>query len=316
VGQEQRYKEIQLPQLRSFCLAATERNFTTAARALGLTAPTVWQQVRALERRLQSTLLRRRGRNVELTPEGQLLLELIHPHVSGLDSLEALFAARKSRLACPLTVAAIPYLTSSHLLAPIREYSAAHPHVQLKLHVCVWFDDVLRMVERGNADLGIMFYDRDGPRNLRLAYERLFDLRFVLLVPEGHPLTKKKHIPPTALTEYPLIVPPEGSYARRKFEQLLARYELSGRVQVVMETPLLDIIRKYVAAGVGIAPVHIGQEPEPTPGVHIGRFADDEDRISAGMVTRKGAHLSDPVRAFTQIIRNHLAEPRRQLASE
>src|SRR5262249_56684569 len=164
---------MQLPQLRSFCLAATERNFTSAAKSLGLTAPTVWQQVRALERRLGTTLLRRHGRNVELTPEGRLLLELVHPHVSGLDSLEALFGARKAALCRPLTVAAIPYLTSAYLLPPIREYTAAHPHVRLKLQVCVWFDEVLRMVERGEADLGIMFFDRDGPRNVRLTYERL-----------------------------------------------------------------------------------------------------------------------------------------------
>jgi DNA-binding transcriptional LysR family regulator len=307
MGQEQRYKEIQLPQLRSFCLAATERNFTTAARSLGLTAPTVWQQVRALERRLQTTLLRRSGRNVELTPDGRLLLELVHPHVSGLDSLESLFVARKAALATPVTVAAIPYLTSSHLLPPIHEFSAAHPHVRLKLHVHVWFDEVPRMVERGQADLGIMFYDRDAPRNLRLNYERLFDLRFVLLMPEGHPLARKKRIQPTDLVDHPLIVPPEGSYARRKLEQLLQRHELTERVNIIMETPLLDIIRKYVAAGVGIAPVHIGNESDASRGVAIGRFVGEEDCISAGLVTRKGAHLSEPARAFAETIRRHLA---------
>src|SRR5262249_55111759 len=127
MAREQRYKDLQLPQLRSFCLAATERNFTTAAKLLGVSAPTVWQQVRALERRLRTTLLRRQGRNVELTPDGRLLLELVHPHVSGLDSLEALFAARQAEMPRQLTVAAIPYLTSSHLLGPVREFSAAHP---------------------------------------------------------------------------------------------------------------------------------------------------------------------------------------------
>ncbi len=65
-----RYKEIQLPQLRSFCVVATEGNFTAAARRLGLSTPTVWQQVRALETHLKTTLIRRRGRVVELTDEG------------------------------------------------------------------------------------------------------------------------------------------------------------------------------------------------------------------------------------------------------
>src|SRR5262245_47312669 len=46
------YKELELRQLRSFSLAATEGNFSTAAQALGLSVTTVWEQVRALERKL------------------------------------------------------------------------------------------------------------------------------------------------------------------------------------------------------------------------------------------------------------------------
>jgi hypothetical protein len=79
------YKDLQLPQLRGFCLAAV-RGFTGAADTLGLSVSAVWQQVRALERQLGAVLLRRRGRAVELTAEGQLLVELIQPHIHGLDS--------------------------------------------------------------------------------------------------------------------------------------------------------------------------------------------------------------------------------------
>src|ERR1700758_4750955 len=95
MSQSHRYKEIQLSQLRSFCLAATEGNFTSAARALGLSASTVWQQVRALERELKAKLLRRRSRAVELTDEGRLLLGLVQPHVGGLDSLRRFFEMRR-----------------------------------------------------------------------------------------------------------------------------------------------------------------------------------------------------------------------------
>ena len=86
-GSFYKYKDIQLPQLRSFCLAATEGNFTAAAAVLGVSVSAVWQQVRALERELGAALFRRQGRTVELTSSGRLLLELARPHVSGLDSL-------------------------------------------------------------------------------------------------------------------------------------------------------------------------------------------------------------------------------------
>jgi len=110
-----RYKELQLPQLRSFCLAAIDGNFTTAARAPGLSATTVWQQVRALERQLKVQLLRRRGRVVELTAEGSALLELVQPHVSGLDSLGRLFEARRAVLSQEIVVASGTHLSAFHL---------------------------------------------------------------------------------------------------------------------------------------------------------------------------------------------------------
>src|SRR5947209_6689560 len=129
MGQNQRYKGLQLAQLRSFCLAATQGNFTTAAQALGLSKATVWQQVRALERRLGATFLRRRGRAVELTPEGRLLLEMVQPHLNGLDSLERGFASRRAELPQQLTVASIPYLLSYHLPPVIQEFSQGHPAI-------------------------------------------------------------------------------------------------------------------------------------------------------------------------------------------
>jgi len=303
-----RYKDIQLPQLRSFCLAATEGNFTAAARALGISAPTVWQQVRALERHLRTTLLRRRGRNVELTPEGQALLELVQPHVSGLDSLEALFQARQAALPQQLIVASIPYLISSHLVEPVREFSAAHPATRLKLQVCVWFDEVARQVEQGHADLGLLFCDPDQPRSPHLDYQHLFNLHLALLTPTDHPLARKKQLRPHDLVQHPLIVPPEGSYARTALEQLLHRHSLSGQVHIVIETVLLDIIKKYVAAGVGIALVHIGQETDPLPGVHVRHLDAKRNAISAAVVARKGAHPTATALAFRRILERLLAE--------
>ncbi len=61
-----RHKDLQLAELRSFCLAATQGTFAEAAEAAGISRAAVWQQVRALERRLGIVLLRRQGRTVEL----------------------------------------------------------------------------------------------------------------------------------------------------------------------------------------------------------------------------------------------------------
>jgi DNA-binding transcriptional LysR family regulator len=306
MARDERYKDIQLPQLRSFCLAATTGNFTAAAKALGLSAPTVWQQVRALERHLRTTLMRRRGRAVELTPEGRTLLDLVQPHVSGLDSLGSLFIHRQKLLPQPLTVAAIPYLVSSHLQRPIQEFTATQAAVRLKLHVLIWFQDVVRMVEQGQADLGIIFYDREAPRSPHLDYERLFDLRFALLTPSDHPLARKRRVTPQEIVRYPLIITPEGSFARRTLDQFLQRYDLGDRVHVVMETALLDNVCQYVAAGLGIALAHIAERAEPMANVRVRFLEFKAEAISAGLVVRKGTHLSEPARAFRETLQKFL----------
>ena len=163
MSQNHRYKEIQLAQLRSFCLAATERNFTSAAKALGLSASTVWQQVRALERELKVKLMRRRGRSVELTDEGRLLLETVQPHVIGLDSLPRFFEARRANAPQKLVLASGAYLLTHHLPQPIQQFIARWPAVQVTLRISAW-SALQRVVEQGETDIGVLAYDSDVPR--------------------------------------------------------------------------------------------------------------------------------------------------------
>ncbi|QDU60393.1 HTH-type transcriptional activator CmpR [Planctomycetes bacterium Pan216] len=299
-----RYKEIQLRQLSTFCVAAKEGNFTKAARTLGLSAPTVWQQVRALEQRLKTTLMRRRGRNVVLTDDGRLLLELVQPHVSGLESLESLFAARQRMLPPELTVAAIPYLASTHLIEPVRRFADEHETARLTLRVLVWFQEVIRQVEQGQAELGVIFVDRGEARSPQLEYEFLRDLPLSLLTPKRHPLTRKRSISLKDIIEYPLIVPPEGAFARRTLDQLLSRGDLNQQARIVMETPLAEVIRHYVAAGMGVALLHVDEEPAKSA-VYRRPLEGWDEGISISLVTRRGAHAAEPVEVFQRLLRDY-----------
>src|SRR5262249_10405815 len=99
------FKTLQLQQFRSYCETARLGSFAQAAAALGLSRPAVWQQVRALEVELNARLIVRKGKGVQLTEDGQLLLELIQPLVTGFDSVRSLFEDRKGRLIRQLSLA-------------------------------------------------------------------------------------------------------------------------------------------------------------------------------------------------------------------
>jgi DNA-binding transcriptional LysR family regulator len=65
---------FELRQLRTFAAVAQRRSFTRAADDLHIAQQAVSQQIKALERSLGVTLLRRTPRRVELTPEGEVFL--------------------------------------------------------------------------------------------------------------------------------------------------------------------------------------------------------------------------------------------------
>ncbi len=303
-----RYKDIQLTQLRGFCLAAAQGNFTTAARELGLSVATVWEQVRALERKLGAALLRRHGHVVEVTPEGRLLLELIQPSVGTLESLETLFASRRTEMPQLLTVASTPYYVSCHLVRPVEEFTSTNPSVRLNLIADPFSDEMIRRVERGQAELGLVAYSREGPRSSALEYEDLFELQLMLMTSLRHPLATKKRVTAFDLVRYPMIRAHKGSFSRKALDRILQGHHLDGQVQAVMENNIVDIVRKYVAAGIGIALLYVGGEGEKSPpGVRQRLFDPQFERLPVALIVRKEGFLSKPAQEFRRILQRFLS---------
>lgn len=303
------HKEIELRQLRTFTLAATQGGFSAAAADLGLSVPAVWEQVRSLESILGATLLVRQGRALELTVDGKLLLEIIQPHVSGLDSLAKLFQARRRNSPRQLSVASIPQVLTHLLPPPIQEFMAGHGEIQLRLLSDPGAATVMRMVERGEADLGLITANPDEPASLHLAHEYLFDLKFMLMTGSHHPLARKKDVKAGDLVKYPVITMLPSSPNRKLLERILRRHDLLERLHVVMENSSTDIIQKYVALGAGIALLYAWPRIDRhAPGLHVREFDPHLEGLPVMLVTRKYAHLPDHVQEFLQILRKHLAD--------
>ena len=306
--QSHRNKEIQLAQLRSFCVAATEGNFTSAARVLGLATSTVWQQVRALERELKAKLLRRRGKAVELTDEGRLLLETVQPHVSGLDSLRRFFEGRRAGLPQELVVASGAYLFANHLPRPIQQFRTERPAIQVTLRIAAW-SELRRVVERGEVDVGVLAGDPNVPRSPYLEYEHLFDERLSVMMPAGHPLARAKRLRPQDLVKYPLILPPKGGADRRALDRLLRAHNLTDRVQTALVCGLVDVAKKYVTLGVGLALMYVSVEAvRGTPGLHVRPLDPEVERLPIEMAVRKGSHLPAYVDDFRRLVRRFLSD--------
>ncbi|HVH44323.1 MAG TPA: LysR family transcriptional regulator [Labilithrix sp.] len=141
---------LPIPQLQAFLAVARLKNFSSAARELGVSRSAVSQSVRLLEAHLRLTLLTRTTRSVGLTDAGQRLVERTSSAVAQLcdaltESSEPGEAVGTLRLSVPRV--AVPFVIDPLLV----EFRRRHPRVQVELDV---EDRLVDIVAKG-YDAGI-----------------------------------------------------------------------------------------------------------------------------------------------------------------
>jgi len=128
-------------------------SFTAAAADLGLPKSSVSQAVAQLEARLQTQLLYRTTRRVQLTHDGAAYYERARDLLSDLDDMDTMFLQTASRLSGSLRVD-MPVVLAQGLVVPrLPAFLDAHPALSLELSstdrrvdvVAEGFDCVLRV---------------------------------------------------------------------------------------------------------------------------------------------------------------------------
>ena len=122
-----------LDEMQAFVAVVDTGSLTAAAESLGLTVSAASRTLGRLEDKLQTTLLRRTTRRLELTEEGSAFLEHARAILDAVDAAEEQMAARRMRPAGRLRVdAATPFML--HVLVPLLDgFRARYPDVELEL---------------------------------------------------------------------------------------------------------------------------------------------------------------------------------------
>lgn len=105
-------------QVRAFLAAAQEGSFSAAARALGLSQPTLGRQVAALESELGVTLFERDGKGLALTTTGEQLLEHVKIMGQAATQISLLASGRAQAIEGTVRITASD-IYSAYLLPPV-----------------------------------------------------------------------------------------------------------------------------------------------------------------------------------------------------
>ncbi|SEK46808.1 DNA-binding transcriptional regulator, LysR family [Roseovarius nanhaiticus] len=116
--------------------------FAGAARALGITSSAVSKQVQNLEQDLKVKLLNRTTRSVTVTEEGALYYDRAARALQDLREAEELALELKSRPKGPLRVSLPQSFGIKYLSAPIADFAARYPEVELDVSLNERFVDL------------------------------------------------------------------------------------------------------------------------------------------------------------------------------
>jgi len=190
-----------LRQMRAFVALSRTGNFTLAAEYLHVTQSALSGLIKELEQTLGVRVVDRSTRKIALTDMGRELYPLFSKMIDDLDGALADIADH-TRLKKGIVRIAAPQLMACTLLPQvIAAYRSAYPAIQIKLVDCA-VESVGSRVLSGEVDLGI------GPErepSAQVDAAVLFEMPFVLVFPQGHPLEARQRATWSDLADYPFI---------------------------------------------------------------------------------------------------------------
>ncbi|WP_431285610.1 LysR family transcriptional regulator [Humitalea sp. 24SJ18S-53] len=143
--------------IRAFLATAEAGSLSAAARALGLTQPTLGRQIAALERELGVALFERAGRGLVLTPTAGALLDHVRAMGEAAGRLALAATGQSQRIEGPIRITATEAY-AAHVLPPIvTRLRAAHSGITVEIRAIDRTADLLRR----EADIAIRNF---GPR--------------------------------------------------------------------------------------------------------------------------------------------------------
>jgi len=236
-----------------YLLEVTRRGFNMSevARALHTSQPGISRQIQLLESELGFAVLKREGKRITgLTREGVMVHAAANRVIGEFDGLLQLREKFAKHARGRLVVATTHFHARYTLMNPVLTFRESHPGVSLILHQIDPLD-VPRRVMREEADIGISVVAEEHRKDLLCI--PFLSVQRIVITPPGHPLLRIRNITLEQIAQYPLITDERelsgGWRVMKTFE------EKRLQIEVVLTATDADVIKAYVAAGLGVAVV-------------------------------------------------------------
>ncbi len=281
-----------LDQLQSFRAIIETGSFRGAAARVHRTQPAVTHQIKALEREMGHALIDRK--TASPTPAGSLFYAQACKLLTDADAMHASMRDFDETAASELRLGTSDTTALYILPKIVQRFRRKQPNARLHI-VNRPTATIAAMVTRGELDLGIVTL----PTGLAALEERaLVKQELVLVVPRGHALAKRSRTRLHDLQGEPMLLLEDVTRTGRLLRDYFAERDFVPNV--VLDTSSFEVIKRYVAEGIGISFLPKETITPRDNGLAVLPFSG-LPRVTIGAVWRKGAYQRRAALAFMKL---------------
>ena len=232
---------LEIRHLRYFLAVAEAGSFSRAADRLGISQPSVSQQMRDLEAALRVSLFQRRGKRILLTSTGLIFQEHARAVLRQVENFLQELNSEPEHLRGALHLGVVPVLNVPLMPTLLGLFAADHPGISLMVEE-ISSTEIETALEEGRMDAGLGFLTRHSP-NLR--YERLCTDEFALVVSAAHPWSNRRVIDFSELHQQRLLQLPDSFVMRRMTDEICRKHQV--RPRTVAEINAIETLLRSLA---------------------------------------------------------------------
>lgn len=237
---------MNLQYLKSFYITVKLNSISKAAKELHLTQPGLSMQLQALEKELDSNLLIRSNRGVELTDAGKILFDYADTILSLQDNIQRDLSNFKTSKK-ELFLGACKSIGEHALPCSIYIFKNDHPDININFNIYNSQEVLLRLKDK-SINLGII---QEEISEEGIVSELLGEDPILLVTSSS---TEKKQFTLNELLQVPLISREKGSGTQRAIEKALSKHSITGKdLKIMYELNSMEAIKSSVVSGKGMA---------------------------------------------------------------
>ncbi|WP_181351213.1 LysR family transcriptional regulator [Thalassobacillus sp. CUG 92003] len=276
--------------LEYFLAVSKELHYTRAAENLGISQPTLSQQIRILESRVGAKLFHQKGKKIFMTDAGKVLMERANRVFYELDQATKEIAEINELSRGRLTIGS----SGNHLLhTSILSFHKLYPNIQLSIIDNTTEDTVANVLDF-NYDLGVVFLP---VQDDRLESRCLFTAELYIVCSRNHELASGPSIKMKELAKFRLLLLQTSYFIRRIVDHYCK--ESGIKIDPIIELSDLFSLLEITAdnAGITILPKKYVEQMND-PRVTVIPISDPIPKKEVGIIYQKKGFMSSAGKAF------------------